>query len=143
MSNEQEPIDGLPDGPYATVEAFIDGELVSPEALKSALADPASRDHLVDLLVLREAVRTMVSTPYPMAERPTMLPNRLPWLAAAAAVVISLIGGYVAGQRVVAPVAAQSVQAAVHAPNAPAAPKPTRVITLRPGVDWIENSKGQ
>ena len=45
--------------PYAVVEAFLDGEAVDPQRLRHALDEPAVRDHLVDLLVLREGVRAI------------------------------------------------------------------------------------
>lgn len=141
MTNARETNDSLPNGLHAIVEAFMDGEPVMPEALKDALADADGREYFVDLLVLREAVATLgmpASSGIARRDRPS---NRLSRLAVAAAVIASLTAGFLAGQRVVEPVVAQTVEAVVHVQ--PAAPEPTRVITLRRGVDWVEGAGGQ
>jgi len=143
MTDEHETNDVLSDGPHTIVEAFMDGEPVGPQALKDALADAGAREYLVDMLILREAVATLgmpAASAIARRDRPS---RRVSWLAAAAAVIVSLTAGFLAGQRGVAPVAAQTVEAAVHVETATAAPKPTRIITLRPGVDWIENAGGK
>ena len=142
MANEHETTDVLSDGPHTIVEAFMDGEPVRPQALKDALADAGAREYLVDMLILREAVATLgmpASSAIARRDRPS---RRVNWLAAAAAVIVSLTAGFLAGQRGVAPVSAQTVEAAVHVQPVPA-PKPTRVITLRPGVDWTETAGGR
>jgi hypothetical protein len=143
MTNDRETNSGFLSSSHAVVEALLDGEGVDPQALKDALADPAARDHFVDLLVLRDAVSSLgapaVAAPAP---RSTMATGAR-WLAAAAAVVLCVAAGYFAGQRVVTPVSAQTVEALVLAPAAPAAPEPTRVITLRPGVNWTETEEGR
>jgi len=64
-------------------------------------------------------------------------------MAAAAAVAISLAGGYVAGQRTVQGSAAPSVETFVDFDGSASAPKPTRVVPLRPGVNWTEKVEGQ
>ena len=140
MTNVQKLTELSPDDPLAIVEAFIDGEPVVPEALKDALADAAGRDYLVDLLVLRGVVARMES---PMASVTCARAERsrhLKWVAAAAAVVMSLLAGYFAGQQVVTPIETRTVEAFVEPQSAPTAPAPTRVITLRPGVNWTESS---
>jgi hypothetical protein len=127
------------------VEAFVDGQAVNAHALMDALAQPAGREHLVELLLLREAVGTM-------APLTSSMPGRRPWprwrsgrwVAAAAGVVLSLTTGFVAGQLTVHGQASpQSAQVVVDAGMSPAAPEPTHVITLRPGVNWTETSGGQ
>jgi hypothetical protein len=142
MTDAKETTDQFDGGPYAIVEALIDGERVDPQSLKDALADAAARDHFVELLMLREAVGAMVPPGSAIVERGHRS-SRLGWLAAAAAVLISVAAGYVLGQRVVTPVAAQSVEAIVQVQTAPAAPTPTRIITLRPGINWTESSGGR
>lgn len=142
MTDVQETNDPLPDRPRAIVEAFIDGEPVLPEALKDVLAEPAAREYLADLLVLRAAVAMMAPASSGIA-RHDRRSNRMGWLAAAAAVLISLAAGFLAGQRVVTPVEARTVEAVVEFQSAPTAPTPTRIITLRPGVNWTESSGGR
>ena len=82
---------------YEVVSDFLDGEAFDPHALGEALADPAGRDLLIDFVVLRYAAqaddRTVVVKP--PARRS---PNRL-FLAAAAAVLVALAGGYQLGLR--------------------------------------------
>ena len=141
MTSERQTNDSLPDGPYAIVEAFIDGEPVAPEALKHALADPSARDYLADLLILRGEVARMAPTTLDFDR--SRASWRVGWVAAAAAVLVSLMGGFFAGQRVVAPVVAQGVEAIALVSPAPSAPAPTRVIKLESGVNWTEHSGGR
>lgn len=137
--NEQHP-----DGAYAIVEAFIDGEPVDSAALKDALGDAAARDHLVDLLILREAVRTMSPVAGSVARRLSGASTRARWLAAAAAVVMSLTAGYLAGQRAIVSATAQSsVETTIDVGSVPVAPAPTRVVTLEPGVNWTDSQGGR
>ncbi|HSC25749.1 MAG TPA: hypothetical protein VLD67_00660 [Vicinamibacterales bacterium] len=132
------------DDPLMIVESFLDGERVAGDALEAALADPTAREHFVDLLVLREAIGTVGRmAPLPMT-RPAHHAGRRRWLAAAAAVVVSMTAGYLAGQQVAEPpLAAATVEAIIHASEAPAAPPPTRVISLEPGVNWTDRQEGQ
>jgi hypothetical protein len=129
-------------GACMVVEAFLDGERVDPEALKRALAEPDARDHLVDVLALRETVWSMTPSTWAPVARSGR--SRARWLAAAAAVVLSLTAGYLAGQQQVpsAP-PSPSVEAVIHVPDSVVAPAPTRVIALQPGVNWTENRRGQ
>jgi hypothetical protein len=126
--------------PFGTIEAFVDGERVDPGVLKAALADPAGRDCLVELLALRDAVGGMGPTRWSAMNRMSPLMRRVRWVAAAALIVCALSVGYLAGQRTVEATPAEpNVSAVVNLATTPAAPAPTKVITLRPGVDWIEN----
>jgi len=123
------------------VASLADGERVDPEALKLALEDPAVREYLVDLVALRQSVATM-SEPVQWRERRSFL-SRAGWVAAAATIFISLTAGYVAGQRTVEAAPAPTVETFVTIGPAAAAPKPTRVVTLRPGVNWTEKEGEQ
>lgn len=142
---DQSGIDRLESaGACMVVEAFLDGERVDPEALKVALAEPDARDHLVELLALRETVWSMTPSTWAPVARPGRARTR--WLAAAAAVVVSLTAGYLAGQQRVAPTPippSPTVEAVIHVPDSSAAPAPTRVISLQPGVNWTESRRGQ
>jgi hypothetical protein len=125
------------------VAALADGEPVDAAALKVALDDPAVREYLVDLIALRQSVGTMSELPpVQWRERRSFL-SRAGWMAAAAAVVISLAGGYVAGQRTVQAAPAPSLETFVTMGPTVAAPKPTRVVTLRPGINWTEREGEQ
>ena len=132
----------IPD-PYAILEAFIDGERVDREALKAALEDPAGRDCLMDLLALRDAVGAMGPKSWSAINRPSPAARRVRWAAAAALLACSISAGYLAGMRTVeARTTQRNVAAVVNLTGAPTAPAPTKVITLRPGVNWSD-SKGE
>lgn len=124
---------------HACIAAFADGEPVDPERLDRALADAEGRAYLIDLLVLRGlyARRDAVSAPDARARN-----ARLRWLPVVAAlVVVSVLGGYLAGRQTgdrapAAPTGPLTAQSEV------TAPAPTQVIRLEPGVDWNERKGG-
>jgi hypothetical protein len=122
------------------VEAFADGEAVDPAALKAALADPAGRDHLIDVLAIRALVggETGVRPSVSPAGTPAM-PSRGAWARwiplAAGIALIGGITGYLAGAR------ANTVVPSGTTVSSPA-PAPTQVIQLRNGVDWTEHAGG-
>ena len=125
---------------HAIIEAFADNEPVDPGRLKDALAAPEGRDYLVDLLVLRGFVRGGAPAGMPAVAGPAPGGLRTRWLSvAAAAVAISLAGGYYAGQ-LAAPVArGNQADAAIDT----SAPAPTRVIKLEDSADWIDRVGGE
>ena len=125
----------------AVIDAFIDGEPIDVPALRAALDEPEARDYLAELLTLREAVRTTAPSAWSIPARDSSA-RRWRWLAAAAGVVLSLTAGYVTGQRQAA-AAASSMVTTVDFGSVPTAPAPTQVITLRPGVNWVESSGGR
>ncbi|HTH02470.1 MAG TPA: hypothetical protein VL882_19480 [Vicinamibacterales bacterium] len=143
MAFDETPGDELNEASCLVVAALADGEPVEPDALRVALDDPAVREYLVDLIALRRSVASMAElAPVQWRERRSFL-SRAGWMAAAAAVVISLAGGYVVGQRTVQAAAAPSVETFVDFSGNASAPKPTRVVRLRPGVNWTEKVEGQ
>jgi hypothetical protein len=144
MTNPNEIDDDRIDGAFAIVEALLDGERVDSQELKNALADAAAREHFVDLVALREAVGSMAPSAW-SADGRAGARVRVRWFAAAAAVVMSLTAGYFAGQRAVASTESSSsaVEAVIQFERPPAAPAPTQVISLRPGINWTENSGGR
>jgi hypothetical protein len=124
--------------PYAVVEAFLDGEAIDPRRLRAALDEPSVRDHLVDLLVLREGVRAITPGAW-IGSRAQTRSATLRWLAAAAAVFMALSAGYYTGQRTVAAASGPGGgETIVAVESAPAAPQPTQVIKLQPGVNWTD-----
>jgi hypothetical protein len=110
---------------YAVISAFLDDEPFDAAALVDALSDPAGRALLIDLLALRQIVQpeeasasvALISPARPFSVRP---------LLAAAAMLVTLAGGYFMGGR----------RSAIDTPDPPAA---TRVVqetawqTLPPG----------
>lgn len=128
--------------PYVVVEAFLDGEAVDPRRLRRALDEPAVRDHLVDLLVLREGVRTITPGGWTSTHAAPRA-KRLRWVAAAAAVLVALSAGYYTGQRTVAASESPGGETIVAVESTPAPPPPTQVIKLEPGVNWTEGPAGK
>lgn len=115
---------------FEVVAAFVDGERVDAQALKLALAQPDARDYLADLVALRELIGHSSVASAVAAARPSRR-----WLiGAAAAVVLSLGGGYALGLGLgLAPGHdGPAVSASV-------APKPTRVIEVAPGASYVSN----
>ena len=105
---------------HEVISALLDNEPFDPNELADALSDPAGRALLIDLVMLRR----IVQPGDPVPAMPTVRSvKRYSWrLAAAAAVlVLSIAGGYLAGER-----RAESVSAA--------APAATRVVEAEPFV---------
>src|SRR6185295_6379863 len=82
---------------HEVISAFIDNEPFDANELGTALATPEGRELLLDLISLRHVV--IADGTSKSASR--VVPARMPWrgLAAAAAIVLALGGGYLAGHR--------------------------------------------
>jgi hypothetical protein len=122
------------------ISAFVDGEAFDPAALADALAAADGRELLIDLVALRH----LVTDDRAFSERGAHLSSPgagRPWrsFAAAAVVILALGGGFVAG-RTASERIAESPRAESNQDEAPA---PTRVIELRPGVEWQPVMGGQ
>ena len=128
---------------HEVIAAFVDGERIDSARLKEALADGSGRDYLVDVLALRELMSEQNPVPSPL---PRSMDRRLRWgVAAAAMILVSAIGGYLAGQRheTFSRETRPNVETTTVPPAAVMAPPaPTRVIRLQPGVDWQERTGG-
>jgi hypothetical protein len=136
--------DPLHEQAYRVVAALADGEPVDPDSLKLALEQSAVRDYLVDLMALRQAVVTVAATSDVRWRERQSIWSRRGWLTAAAAMLLSLTAGYFAGQRTGAQsVSLSTVETVVAVGAAMPAPHPTRVVSLRPGVNWIEKAGEQ
>jgi hypothetical protein len=137
----QEPLD---EQACLVVAALADGEQVDADALRSALGQPAVRDYLVDLIALRQTVVSVTPKDAVRWRERQSVWSRQAWFTAAAAVVFSLAAGYVAGQRTsVQTPPSSAMETIVDVGSTSMAPKPTRVVTLRPGVNWIEKAGEQ
>ena len=130
---------------HAVVEAFLDGETVDSSMLRTALADADARDHFIDLLTIRGVLNGMDSVAMSAADPSPRAPRRARWLAAVAVgALISLPAGFLAGQRALAAtMPPATVEAVVISETVPAAPEPTRSITLKPGLNWTDSSGGR
>ena len=117
--------------PFEVIAAFVDGERVDTDALKAALALSDGRDYLVNTIALREVVTNDTAAVTAIASRPARR-----WLvAAAAAIVLSLGGGYALGHRFGVAKGVDVERAATAADVA--APQPTRVIDVASGSSYI------
>ena len=106
---------------HDVISAFLDDEPFEPQALATALSDPAGRALLIDLIGLRRIVQPADVVPPMTFARP---PRRVLWRTAAAAAALSLAiaGGYLLGERsteteVEAPPATRVVQAVPFVPD--------------------------
>ena len=83
---------------HSVISAFIDDESFDPGALAEALSDPAGRTLLIELLALRHIVQPEEAgasvAPTSPARRFSVRP-----LLAAAAMLVTLAGGYFIGER--------------------------------------------
>jgi hypothetical protein len=84
-------------GTHDVISAFLDDEPFDARELADALGDPAARELLIELVALRDLVQTdgrHARTPmYGLLS----MPPTLRAIAAVAAVLVALVGGYVAG----------------------------------------------
>ena len=81
---------------FEVISAFIDDEPFDSQVLAEALADPAGRALLIDLVAMRHLVQPAHNTPPLAVARSGRFPLR--GLVTAAAMLIALAGGYLAGQ---------------------------------------------
>ena len=99
---------------HVVISAFLDDESFDPAALVEALSDPAGRALLIELLALRHIVQPddagVAVSPASAARRFSVRP-----LLAAAAMLVTLAGGYLMGER-----------RGVVEPSGP--PAPTRIV---------------
>lgn len=144
MTLTNEHVGSSPDPqPYLVLAALADGERVDPIELRAALEDPAAREYLVDLIALRHAVGTLSDQELANGQVRRRLWTRVRWFTAAAALLISLTAGYLAGQRrATQTLPAPMIETAVDLGSIAVAPEPTRVVALRPGINWTEKAGG-
>jgi hypothetical protein len=99
---------------HEVISAFLDDEPFDANTLGAALSDPEGRDLLIDLMSLRHLMQ-IESKNVPALSEHTSRRFALRALAAAAAILVALAGGYLVGER----------RSAVEATTAPPA---TRVV---------------
>jgi len=110
------------------LSAFCDGEIIDPDLLAAALADPQGRAVLTDFARLRAAVAPSGPLPASLGEmRRSSRPRLGAWtmVAAAAAMVLLMVA------------AASLLPRALFTKSTdPVPPSPSRVVRYEPGVDW-------
>ena len=114
---------------FLIIEAFLDGDRVDADALKAALAREDGQDHLIQMLALREVVGGREAFPIAAAHHSPI--GR--WLAIAAVVALSVIGGYALGHQT-----GRASAPSVGGPNE-TAPTPSRVIEIK---QWDRTNEG-
>jgi hypothetical protein len=82
---------------HEVISAFLDDEPFEPQALVNALADPAGRELLIDLIAVRGLAKLESASPTALL-LPPRRSSRLYVALASAAVVVALVGGYRLGQ---------------------------------------------
>ena len=114
------------------ISAFLDHEPFDAGQLTAALADPAGRALLIDLIALRSLTQVESDAGVPRV----MLPRRRRWNWIAASVVLAgaLAAGFGVGRW-----SSASTPAAAQTATADAAPPPTRVIS---DIEWRTTSGG-
>ena len=137
------PHDPLVEQSCQIVAALADGEPVDPKALGEALNEPAVREYLVDLIALRQAVGLVGALPATRRRERRAIWSVAGWVSAAAAILVSLMTGYVAGHQTAQPLPAPAMETVITIDNTSVAPRPTRIISLRPGVNWTETTGGK
>jgi hypothetical protein len=139
MRNQDTETEPLPDPSYLVLEAFLDGETIERKALIEAFEDAGAREHFVDLLVVRGGIAALEPSAWSAGSGRTR--SRPRWWAAAAAVILAVATGFIVGQRTVDATANAAAVETVAAPSTSVvAPRPTRVIALKPGVNWTEST---
>jgi hypothetical protein len=83
---------------HEVISAFLDDEPFNRGSLVEALSEPAGRDLFVDLIALRHLMLAEGKDAPALTDQQ---PRRSSWraLVAVAAVLVALVGGYLAGQR--------------------------------------------
>jgi hypothetical protein len=110
--------------PYDVVSVFLDDEPFDPAELASALADPAGRQLLLDLVALRALVRDEPIAP--SAQAATAAVSRPTWIAV----------GFLAASVLFGAAAAWLLPPLLERQrHADSPPTPTRVVTFETGAD--------
>jgi hypothetical protein len=83
---------------HDVISAFLDDEPFDSNVLIDALSEPAGRDLLIDLIALRHLAQTDGKNAHALTDH-TAWRSSLRALAAVAAIIVALAGGYLAGAR--------------------------------------------
>lgn len=131
------------DAHFDTLAAWADGEPADRAAVLRALETAEGRDYVVDLMALRRLVAVTAPPPRAHEAHAAAHQPRRWFVPVAAAAVLCIAAGYVAGRTAVPAVPASPADGRPAAFAAPApAPAPTHVIRFEAGVDWRETTGG-
>lgn len=120
------------------IDALLDGESVDRDILRSTLEDSASRDYLIDALLLRQLAREMGPVHYEAPGRPRRpFARTVRWMAATVILAAGAAGGYAYALRSM-PTGETLVQLPPAADDQ--APVPTQTIRFEPGINWTNTS---
>lgn len=128
---------------FDTLAAWADGESADRAAVLRALETAEGRDYVVDLMALRRMVAVTAPSAHAHDTRHAAHQPRRWFVPVAAAAVLCVAAGYVAGRTAVpaSPAPAADIRpAGIFAPAS--APTPTHVIRFEAGVDWRESAGG-
>lgn len=118
----------------AVIDAWLDGEPTTAHDVDAVLSTAEGRAYAIDVLALRRVCQHD-AVPAPVVRASWWRP-----LAAAAAIAITAVGGFVVGQVSDQDEPPSAVATATM--DTPPAPEPTRVIQFEVGVDWRETTGG-
>ena len=125
------------------VDILLDGEPVDKLGLRDALNDAATRDYLIDALLLRQLAVEMAPNTFPAAARPhSPMARFLRWTAAAVVAIATAVAGYTVGREQTIPAQVSELRGADARRSQPA-PEPTHTIRFDPGKTWISNLEGR
>ena len=131
------------DAHFDTLAAWADGEPADRAAVLRALETAQGRDYVVDLMALRRLVADTTPPAYAHEAHTAAYHPRRWFVPVAAAAVLCVAAGYVAGRTAVPALPASPAASRPAGISAPApAPAPTHVIRLQDGVDWRETTGG-
>jgi hypothetical protein len=123
------------------IDALLDGEPVDRDVLRSTLEDSASRDYLIDALVLRQLALQMGPVHYEAPGAPrSPFARAVRWMAATVILAAGAAGGYVYGLRSV-PLTGETWVQSPPATEHDQAPAPTQTIRFEPGINWTNTSE--
>lgn len=129
-----------------TLSAFLDGEAIDPKDLAEALGAPGAREVLKDFALIRAEVLSDESQPgaafYQRMNRMLESPvRRKPWWSAAVPVPAYALAATAVFVVAVGVWAGRGITTS-SAGSSEIPPKPDRVVTFQPGVDWNQNVSG-
>lgn len=116
---------------HEVISAFLDNEPFDAHTLATSLAEPGGRELLLDLIALRAVVQEEAVVATPTIDTRVIRRQRRLWIATgfAAATIIFAMAGLVSWKK--PRPAPSSISQEADLP-----PRPDRVVTFEPGVEW-------
>lgn len=128
---------------FDTLAGWADGEPADRGEVLRALETAEGREYVVDLMAIRRLVAVTTPPAHAYDTRHAARQSRQWLVPVAAAAVLCVAAGYVAGRTAVPAAPAPVTDIRPAGTSAPAsAPAPTHVIRFEAGVDWRETTGG-